>query len=369
MNLIATPQSMSFDAPLPLQSGASIRGYALSYETYGTLNADKSNAVLICHALNASHHVAGVYADQPDNTGWWDNMIGPGKPLDTNRYFVIGINNLAGCHGSTGPASINPATGKPYVSSEADATDLLGALYGTDALGDAPQGKDYDHQGSGRFRYDTFMWMRHEEFWRLQAESPLGEIAARLMRNERYAEARLWLVEWPERGARGLPAPDLRVGMAVDGVGRRARLQATSARGEAWLTHCYGMVGVGRNMSPDTGSGAELYAVIGHAPRHLDRNIALVGRVISGIEYLSSLPRGTGALGFYETEAERVPIASIRLANTLPAAEQPKFEYLSTESASFARYADARAMDEAIARGAKIDAILIPKVSSLLLCF
>ena len=110
-----------------------------------------------------------------------------------------------------------------------------------------------------------------------------------------------------------------------------------------WPLHCYGMVGVGRNLSPDTGTGAELYTVIGHAPRHLDQNIALVGRVISGIEHLSSLPRGTGALGFYETEAERVPIASIRIATELPAADQPRFEYLSTESDSFARYADARA--------------------------
>jgi len=111
---------------------------------------------------------------------------------------------------------------------------------------------------------------------------------------------------------------------------------------EYWPVHCYGMVGVGRNMSPDTGSGAELYTVIGHAPRHLDRNIAVVGRVISGIEYLSSLPRGTEALGFYKTEAERLPITSIRIASELPAAEQPRFEYLSTESDSFARYADAR---------------------------
>ncbi len=111
----------------------------------------------------------------------------------------------------------------------------------------------------------------------------------------------------------------------------------------AWPVHCYGMVGVGRNLSPDTGSGAELYTVIGHAPRHLDRNIALVGRVISGIEHLSSLPRGTGALGFYETQAERVPIASVRIATELPQANQPRFEYLSTESDSFARYADARA--------------------------
>jgi len=112
--LIAESQSMLFEAPLPLQSGASIRGYSLSYETYGTLNADKSNAVLICHALNASHHVAGVYADQPHNVGWWDNMIGPGKSLDTDRFFVIGVNNLGSCFGSTGPMHINPDTGRVY---------------------------------------------------------------------------------------------------------------------------------------------------------------------------------------------------------------------------------------------------------------
>jgi homoserine O-acetyltransferase len=105
---------MTFEAPLPLQSGASIRGYSLSYETYGTLNADKSNAVLVCHALNASHHVAGVYADQPKNLGWWDNMIGPGKSLDTDRFFVIGVNNLGSCFGSTGPMHVNPDTGRVY---------------------------------------------------------------------------------------------------------------------------------------------------------------------------------------------------------------------------------------------------------------
>jgi homoserine O-acetyltransferase len=112
--LIAESQSMLFEAPLPLQSGASIRGYSLSYETYGTLNADKSNAVLICHALNASHHVAGVYADQPKNVGWWDNMIGPGKSLDTDQFFVIGVNNLGSCFGSTGPMHVNPDTGRVY---------------------------------------------------------------------------------------------------------------------------------------------------------------------------------------------------------------------------------------------------------------
>ena len=114
MSFVATPQSMTFDAPLQLQSGAQIRGYQLAYETYGTLNADKSNAVLICHALNASHHVAGVYADQPSNQGWWDNMIGPGKSVDTNKFFVIGVNNLGSCFGSTGPMHVNPDTGKVY---------------------------------------------------------------------------------------------------------------------------------------------------------------------------------------------------------------------------------------------------------------
>ncbi len=111
----------------------------------------------------------------------------------------------------------------------------------------------------------------------------------------------------------------------------------------AWPTHCYGMVGVGRNYSPDTGSGAELYTVIGHAPRHLDRNIALVGRVIEGMQHLSSLPRGSGDLGFYTAEeaAKRTSILSVRVASDLAASEQPAFEYLSTESTTFASYAEA----------------------------
>ena len=105
---------MKFEAALPLQSGASIRDYSLAYETYGTLNADRSNAVLICHALNASHHVAGVYAGQDKSEGWWDNMIGPGKPVDTDRFFVIGVNNLGSCFCSTGPMDTNPDTGRVY---------------------------------------------------------------------------------------------------------------------------------------------------------------------------------------------------------------------------------------------------------------
>lgn len=110
-----------------------------------------------------------------------------------------------------------------------------------------------------------------------------------------------------------------------------------------WPVHCYGMVGVGRNLSPDTGDGSQLYTVIGHAPRHLDRNIALVGRIINGIEHLSSLPRGTGALGFYEKEEDRVPIEWVRIASDLPASERPAFEYFDTATDDFARYADARA--------------------------
>jgi homoserine O-acetyltransferase/O-succinyltransferase len=116
---VVTPQSMHFSEPLPLQSGASIADYTLVYETYGELNADRSNAVLVCHALNASHHVAGAYenADGSLNHGWWDNMVGPGKPLDTDKFFVIGINNLGSCFGSTGPMHPNPASGKPYGAS------------------------------------------------------------------------------------------------------------------------------------------------------------------------------------------------------------------------------------------------------------
>jgi homoserine O-acetyltransferase/O-succinyltransferase len=138
MTLIATPQSMQFDAPLALQSGKSIRAYTLAFETYGTLNPAKTNAVLICHALNASHHVAGVYAGQDKSEGWWDNMIGPGKPLDTDKFFVIGVNNLGSCFGSTGPMHVNPDSGQVYgadfpvvtvedwVNSQARLLDALG---------------------------------------------------------------------------------------------------------------------------------------------------------------------------------------------------------------------------------------------------
>ncbi|TXT21774.1 MAG: homoserine O-acetyltransferase [Gallionellaceae bacterium] len=135
---IASAQRAHFGTPLTFRSGAILPGYDLMYETYGTLNADKSNAILVCHALSGHHHVAGYYADDPNNIGWWDTMIGPGKPVDTNKFFVVGLNNLGGCHGSTGPSSINPESGKPYgasfpvvtvadwVESQARLADLLG---------------------------------------------------------------------------------------------------------------------------------------------------------------------------------------------------------------------------------------------------
>jgi homoserine O-acetyltransferase len=107
-------QRATFDTPLPLACGRSLAQYELAYETYGTLDGARANAVLVCHALNASHHVAGYYADDPDNVGWWDNMVGPGKPLDTDRFFVVGVNNLGSCFGSSGPLSRNPATDAPW---------------------------------------------------------------------------------------------------------------------------------------------------------------------------------------------------------------------------------------------------------------
>jgi len=152
------------------------------------------------------------------------------------------------------------------------------------------------------------------------------DIGGTLYQSDPYSAMTMPFMGWP-------------MAMALDVSGEGEQLYS------AWPVHCYGMVGVGRNYSPDTGSGAELYTVIGHAPRHLDRNIALAGRIISGMEHLSSLPRGSGVLGFYtEEEADkRTPILSIRVASDLPENERPQFEYLSTETEAFARYAEARA--------------------------
>jgi homoserine O-acetyltransferase len=111
---LVVPHTAQFDHPIRLRSGAVMERYALAYETYGRLSAESDNAILVCHALNASHHVAGIYDNDSKDLGWWDNLVGPGKPVDTNRFFVVGVNNLGGCHGSTGPASINPDTGRPW---------------------------------------------------------------------------------------------------------------------------------------------------------------------------------------------------------------------------------------------------------------
>jgi peptidylprolyl isomerase len=137
----------------------------------------------------------------------------------------------------------------------------------------------------------------------------------------------------PDIGFTPLPDPDSYAPQTGFSAGFPAARDP--AEGRTWLTHCYGMVGVGRDMGADTGNGSELYAVIGQSPRHLDRNVTLVGRVIEGIELFSVLPRGTAALGFYENPSQRVPIASIQLASDMPAAKRPSFEALRTDSATF----------------------------------
>jgi homoserine O-acetyltransferase len=135
---LVEPQVAHFDEPLPLACGRQLKQYDIIYETYGTLNEAHSNAVLVCHALSGHHHVAGYHTPEDKKPGWWDDFIGPGKPIDTNRFFVVSLNNLGGCHGSTGPASINPETGEPWgpdfppmrtrdwVQSQARLADYLG---------------------------------------------------------------------------------------------------------------------------------------------------------------------------------------------------------------------------------------------------
>lgn len=135
---VVTPQLAQFDTPLTLACGRVLERYELVYETYGELNDQRSNAVLICHALSGHHHAAGYHSTDDRKPGWWNECIGPGKPIDTNRFFVVSLNNLGGCHGSTGPCSENPATGKPWgpdfpplrardwVNSQARLADKLG---------------------------------------------------------------------------------------------------------------------------------------------------------------------------------------------------------------------------------------------------
>ena len=111
---IVTPQVAHFDEPLPLACGRDLPAYELVYETYGELNSEASNAILVCHALSGHHHAAGYHSADDKKPGWWNECIGPGKPIDTERFFVVSLNNLGGCHGSTGPNSINPDTGKSW---------------------------------------------------------------------------------------------------------------------------------------------------------------------------------------------------------------------------------------------------------------
>ena len=111
---LVTPQTIHFDQPLSLSCGQRLKEYDLVIETYGQLNAARNNAVLICHALSGHHHAAGYHSMEDRKPGWWDNFIGPGKPLDTDQFFIVSLNNLGGCHGSTGPVSMNPETGKLY---------------------------------------------------------------------------------------------------------------------------------------------------------------------------------------------------------------------------------------------------------------
>ncbi len=135
---LVTPQTQHFDAPLRLESGRELPAYDLIYETYGELNAARSNAILVCHALSSDHHAAGYHSEDDRKPGWWEACIGPGKPIDTDRFFVVCCNNLGGCKGSTGPMSVNPETGKPWgpdfpvvtvgdwVASQARLADVLG---------------------------------------------------------------------------------------------------------------------------------------------------------------------------------------------------------------------------------------------------
>ena len=109
---LVEPAIARFEEPLALACGRALPEYELVYETYGALNDDRSNAVLICHALSGNHHAAGYHSNDDKKPGWWDECIGPGKPIDTNRFYVVSLNNLGGCHGSTGPSSINPETGE-----------------------------------------------------------------------------------------------------------------------------------------------------------------------------------------------------------------------------------------------------------------
>lgn len=254
----------------------------------------------------------------PDARGRARRVVIQLMPAPFSQGWVGNIRTLAAAHWWDGTAVTRVQDN--YVAQWGDPTEKKALPAGLQAMVE----DDYVHNST---RSDAHCYQGPCNRW----DGPRIDVA-RLA--DPYADVTGFFEGWPLAGRSPSKAEMKALGRPERGFGLMA---------ENWPVHCYGMVGVGRNLSPDTGSGAELYAVIGHAPRHLDRNIALVGRVVEGIEHLSSLPRGTGALGVYETAAERTPIVSVRLASELPAAERPRFEYLSTEGATFARYAEARA--------------------------
>ena len=234
-----------FAEPLALKCGTSLSNYDLVYETYGELNAAGTNAVLICHALSGSHHVAGVYADNPNAVGWWDNLIGPGKPLDTRRFFVVGVNNLGGCHGSTGPSTVNPSTGKPW-----------GAEFPVMTVEDwvESQARLADRLGIGR--------------WAAVMGGSLGGM-----------QALQWTLSYPERVAHALviaSAPKLTAqNIAFNDVARQAILTDPDFHGG----HFYG-----QGVVPTR--GLRLARMLGHITYLSDDNMASkFGRLLRSGEY------------------------------------------------------------------------------------
>lgn len=238
----------------------------------------------------------------PDAAGKPRRVVIQLMPAPFSTGWIDNIRKLAAAHWWDGLAIVRVQDNYVVQWGDPDGEDEAKARPLPAGLGQVPE--------SG-YRLATYpVWM---DATMLDLENP-GSVIPPINVRDAYAKITTIVKGWPVAG---------------DGKG-------------LWPVHCYGMVGVGRNLSPDTGSGAELYTVIGHAPRHLDRNIALVGRVVEGIEHMSSLSRGTGPLGFYEKPEQRTVIRSVRLASDLPEAERPRLEYLDSQSESFARYAEAR---------------------------
>lgn len=271
----------------------------------------------------------------PDAQGKSRRVVIQLMPAPFSQGWVSNIRKLAAARFWDG-LSINRVQDNYVVQwGDADGDDKAKARKLPTDLAEVPQ-KDY----TAKFTPDLFR-QRYTSWGKRDAIVSVGPMTVGSALSADHSEDRSFADAYTVNVgfARGFP-----IGMSYKPRSNYA--DPRSARDDdrpdqVWPVHCYGMVGVGRDMPPNTGTGAELYTVIGHAPRHLDRNIALVGRVIEGMEHLSSLPRGTGNLGFYETAAERTPIVSVRLGSEVPGL--PAYEYLSTESGSFARYADARA--------------------------